>query len=302
MGSSFKRKQYGKVRPVPKVKEKVPLKPSVNDLKQIFRNIQTSPGFQTVDYLSEALLWWDKSVAYCHFRYKKMFPLDAAKALTIAYDFIKKGHAAKTNEEKTKMFIQALQKFQRFAVGVLKTPDISPYLKKSKEVTKKIKDANKKVALKFDPVLSLLTKCFISTTIELVAVAEIKDKATGMQLDRKFDHALGRMFYSRSKCIALKKQLYSKGLLSVVIDEGLWLARGMSFIEARNGSFISDPTEMVLKYQNLLNDFAWFASTTAAPKSLVRREKKKVTKKKVKTSPEGEAESVLDNFDNDGEE
>lgn len=280
MSSAFKRKTYGKVKPVPKPKEKVPSRPSVNELKSIFRCIQTSPEWQTNDYLSKALIWWTDSLAYIQHRYKKMMPTSAAKAYMQSQEAVKKGWNATDDKTRRQAFTDALVYYQRYAAGALKTPLVLPYLKKSKEVTKKVKEANKKVVVKFDSIITLLTQCFNSCPINLVAVADIKDKSTGNLLSRRFDHQLNTMYYSRAHLVELKQRLFRKGLLNIVIEEANHLARGMSFVsEQRDGMFLASPRDWHLNYIILLKDFEWFAGTKDAPKTLVKREKIKKVKK-----------------------
>lgn len=286
MSSAFKRKVYGKVRPVPKIKPKAPTRPSVSELRTIYRNIQKAPEWQVLDYLSEALDWWHKSLKWCAWKYKKVLPLPAAKAFGEAIDWLRKGQAAIGNKEKTACFIEVINRYQRYANSVMKTPAIVPFLKKSKEVTKKTVAVNKGLAVRFDKVLTLLSQCFKSCKIDLVVVAEIQDKVTNNLLPRKFDHEVGKMYYSRAHCNEMKGILHHQGLLALVIQEAQPLARGMSFITGNDltGKFLANATEVHVSYIQLLEDFVSFARTKEAPKSLVRREK--IAKKKVvKQSP-----------------
>lgn len=293
--SSFRRKSYGRVKPVPKAKEKAPVRPAVNELKAIFKNIQTSPAWQTCDYLSQALIWWTNSISYIGWKYRKMYPLASAKAFDLSQEAIRRGWNANNDKEKVKNFVEALTQYARFAAGAgLKIPPVQPYLKKSKEVTKKTKEVNKKLAVRFDPVLTLLSQCFKSCNLGLVVNDYIKDKITGNQLDRKFDHQLNRMYYSRAHCVEMKRTIHREGLLTVVLQEADHLARGMAFFgeDEKTGKFLADPKKWHTNYTQLLKDFTAFAHTTKAPKTLVRREK--IAKKK-KASKE-EIDKAMEDF------
>jgi hypothetical protein len=284
MSSAFKRKQYGKVRPVPKPKPKAPSKPSVHALRAIYRDIQKSPEWQLNDLLSEALLWWKNVLTYCHWKYRKMLPLEAARALIAAENLKGKGNATTKNEEKTKCFIEALNKYQRFAVGAITVPALAPYLKRSKEVTKKTKIRTKQLTTRFDSLLTLLTQCFDEPRVELRVQDVITDKVSGKDVDYKWDHELHKLYYSRSKCLEMKSTLHKQGLLAVVLEEANEVARGLSLLpDGGDGTFMPSAKIHHIEYLTLLSRFEQFAHTTVAPKSLVRREKKK----KVAGKPKG---------------
>lgn len=283
--SSFKRKVYGRVRPVPKPKPKAPSRPEVNELKAIFRNIQKSPSWQTLDYLSEALNWWNNAIPFCQWKYKKMFPLEAAKAFNNAQMLVKSGQEAKANKEKESKFKLALQAYARYARAAVKTPDILPYLKQSKEVTKKVVATNKALAVKYDKVLTLLSQCFKSCKINLVPVDKIEVKGTSELLKRKYDHEVGKMYYSRAHCNDLKAMLHKEGIFGVVLEEAYWLSRGMAWLSStltRDGSFLVDQGSAFKHYRQLMKDFKEFSATTEAPKSLVRKPKKVAKKTEYK--------------------
>lgn len=268
MSSAFKRKVYGKVRPVPKAKEKPPVRPAVSDLRAIYTQIKRSPESKLVDLLSEALLWWNNSIGFIQWKYKKAFPLAAAKAFQAASNAASAGRLASKNEDRANGFILALASYRRYASGAgVKVPDLAPYLKQSKEVTKKVKVRNKQLTIKFDSLLTLMEQCFNEPSLSF-EVCESDE-------DRKWDHTLGKIYYSRSKVVAMKKQLFQKGLLSIVIEEADFIARGLSLTPGVGaGSFIHNPELTHKNYIVLLERFENFAHHPQAPKALVKRDKK----------------------------
>jgi hypothetical protein len=283
MSSAFRKKKYGKVRPVPKPKEKGPSKPAVNQLKSIFTAIKRSPDHQLNDLFSEALIWWRNAIAFIQWHYnKKQMPLEAAKAFDLAIDHQEEGRDSLNNEVKKTKFIHALGYYRRYAAAIIKTPDLAPYLKKSKEVTKKVKDRNKKLTTKFDSIISLLEKCFDEPSLTLAVCDTIQDKGTGKYLDYKWDHELSTLYYSRDKAVRMKKTLFHQGLLQVVLEEAYEVARGLSFTEKIGaGSFIVDPVLHLKNFDSLLDHFERFSHHPDCPKQLSKREKPKNKKEKL---------------------
>jgi len=276
--SAFRRKKYGKVKPVPKPKERPPEKPAVLDLRNIFSRIKKSPESQLNDLLSEALLWWIQAIPYLQWKYKKMpsLPLEAAKAFTSAQHFLDSGRSATTDKVKAAAFINALERYARYAAPIFKTPAIRPYLQKSKEVSKKTAIRSKQLTHKFDSLLTLLSQCFDYPGLHFGVQDVILDKYKE-ERDRKVDHTLNKIYYSREKMVAMKKQLFHKGLLSVVLEEADFIARALSLSSDKlgKGSFVEDPFAHLCLFRKLLRNFERFAGTTAAPKMLVKREKKR---------------------------
>ena len=270
---SFKRKSYGKVKPVPKTKEKAPNKPSVLELRSIYKRISRANNEAAqLDGISEALIWWDNAFPYLRWKFRKLLPLEAARAMQGASLWLKNGREASTNKAKLNAFVQCLAYYKRYAAPAgLKIPDLTPALKESKTAIKKAAVVNKGLAARFDKVLTLLSECFCSCPIELKVVAELNDGVA-----RKFDHAESVMYYTRKHCNEMKSILHKKGLLYLVISEGWHIARGMSFsYEAPDGSFVVDHQAHVDNYSKLLLDFEAYSHTTKAPRSITKRDKKK---------------------------
>lgn len=283
MSSAFRRKTYGKVRPVPKLKPKAPVKPSVNELKSIFRNMQKAPTRQWNDYLSKGLLWWTAAQPYISFKLQgKIRSVECARAYLRAESERANGHKATTEEAKQAHFVNALVSYARYAVGIVKVPDVRPYLKQKKELVKKEKIKTKRLAERFDPILSLLEKCFSDENgyfeVSLKAVEH-----TGIAQDVRYEHSLGTVFYRRDRLLEIKKRLYKQGLLAVVLGEVEVIARLLAIKankkDTQQGMFIPDIENVHLYILQLLNRFERFARTLDAPRSLVKREKKKKVSK-----------------------
>lgn len=270
----FKRKVYGKVKPVRKHKEKPPAKPAVNGLKAIFSRIKRSPEYQLPDLLSEALVWWLKAIPYIQFKYKEKIPLEAAKAFAQAQSLKATAQDTDNNKLKIDYFVDTLRAYKRYSASAgVKVPDLISYLKKSKELTKKTKVRNKKLTKKFDNILTLIAKCF-NVEESSFEVCDVLKDSSGKFIERKWDHTLGKIFYTRTQILQMKKTLFHQGLLALVLEEADFIARGSSLLPGiGKGSFIPSAEAHLSNYRELLDRFETFSHHRDCPKTISKREK-----------------------------
>jgi hypothetical protein len=280
MSSAFKRKTYGKVRPVPKAKLKPPSRPKVNELSQIFRNIAKSPDTQHNDLLSEAIDWWHKNMRYFSHKYKLVMPVEAGRAMASAEAHLKVAQSSKDNKEKKRYLQAALMKYAAMASPLLKTPNLNTYIIASRDVTKRATSTTAKLTIKFDKVLSLLEQAF--------DVSNIKLRPRESKEDRKFDHAVATLWYSRQTCKDLQQRLHREGLLAIAVDEAYYIARGMAY--TTDGNFHVDDALTYQNYRKLMRAFVTYtANSESAPKTVVKRKQAKKTR-----APRVKHSSILD--------
>lgn len=281
MSTAWKKKTYGMVKPVKKLKVPPPAKPSILDLHAIYRRIAKSSNGHHLDHFADALYWWQKATKYI----KHKRPLDAiamSRIYLLVCDWIRKGQAATTNDEKERCFIGAINAYRQYASGIFETNIVTPYLIEYRAHNKKAKKVMQKLAPRFDPFLTLLASCFASCEFTLQVVPDIDgNRGPG----RKFDHDLGKMVYTRALAVKLVKQYRQRGLLTVVVDEARHISRAMSYKGTDQGAFIVDADKQLRVYMTLMYDFVEFAATHPdAPKRLVKNPAKAKPRKKRITS------------------
>lgn len=276
--SSFKRKSYGPVKAVPKPKPIPPTKPSVLELHRLYRLISKASSNRHIDFFAQALYWWQDATKFI--KYKRpiaMEPVSKSRQFLSACEWVRKGQAAKTNDEKERCFVSAMDAYRQYASGLIETHDVKPYLKEYHGHNKKVAKVVQKIAPRFDPFLTMLAACFNSCPLTLQVVPDIDGNRGEV---RKFDHDLGKMLYSRALALKLMRQYRTKGLLAVAVDEALPISRAMSFGGISKGAFIVDKEKQLIAYSQLMADVVEFAATHPdAPARLVKRIVAKVSKR-----------------------
>lgn len=264
--SAFKRKTYGKVKPVKQAKEEAPKKPNIVAIKSLVREIGHTAAPLHLDVLSQLIYALQDAVPYINFvRDKKDVKLTAkiARALVTADTFCVKARKAHDNEEKERCMLACIDGFRTYAAGVLEVPSLKLSLIKHKLLNKKINEQDKALNGRYDKLITMLMAAMSSMPFQIVVRANNDGHI-------KFDHARTTMFMSRPYANDLVKKLRKEGVLSVVVELAVPVARAMAY--KGEGDFTVDQSLVFANYQKLLLDLVNYARTNPdAPNRLVRR-------------------------------
>lgn len=279
---SFKQKKYGKVKPVKVKPEKTP-KPSVSMLRQIYRAVSKQADWTKVDSLAYAMQWWDDAVLWI----SKECSLsnEQSRNISRALAARRQGFKAILEKDKAAAFIDTIRILEKVIVGYLKVPPINKALKAGEVHRKKVTIAKEKIAPRFEKLIGLLHAMFPDSSLDIEVVPSIFDAGSRQALPRKFDHVLGRMYYSREHARGMVKTVRTKGILALAVQEGYYLARAMSFPKSGDGSYKISGEAWLLNYTKLLHGFSEWAGQDGSPKRLVRRKTIKKDKKVMVEEP-----------------
>lgn len=272
--TSFARKKYGRVKPVKQKKVKTP-KPSVRELKLIYRAIAKEGAWTKIDNLCHAMHWWEKAIVWV--ADTKEMTTGVARLFDKAIRIKNVGMASHIEKEKGSSFIAAIELFERAIKVYFKAPSIKKALALGEESAKKVKQVKNSLNARYSKLLSLIAAMFPSCSLSIEIVPRISDAASGNFIDRKFDHTLGVMYFSRSCVKDLQTLVRTKGVLAFAIQEGYWLARSMSIPKDATGRFIVDKEKLIDNYVLLMSDFYNWA-VKYGPSKLVRKPSKKKEK------------------------
>lgn len=277
--TAWKKKTYGQVRPVKKAKVPQPKKPSVLELKAIFRTIDTASNGLHIDAMGQALYWWDKALPYIRLK-RPNDSMSMSRVLLQAIQYKFKGQCSSSNSEKETMFAQALQTYRKYAATVISTPPITPHLQAMKMFNIKLKGTTKNLGTRYDKLTTLLSQCFSSAPFTFKVVPYCHSIASKEPIEMKLDHALSMMFISKLLAQAYTNAIRKEGLLPVAIECAYHVARAMSFEGVHEGAYVARELNVLLTYRNLMKDVVEFAASHPnAPNRLVRRTLVKPKKK-----------------------
>lgn len=278
---SMNRKKYGNtVRPVRQKKQRVKLpKPKVIELKRIYAKLRKAATWQRLGIFAEAIQWYRTALNYVH-QVKMLNPKDgfeystfAAKAIAAFNNHHTTMISINIDAEKEKHALEVLSNGMKFCQSQgIKTIPVQPYLKKQKEVAKRLDVLVDKATTKYDKILTLITQACDSPFALKIAPK--------MGESHKIDNVLKTIFYSTAHVKKLSERYRKQGLLSLVVSEGPVIARAMSYKDMDKGLFIADEGVQLKILIRMLDTFIEWATTSEfAPKNVLRRPRKKKVKK-----------------------
>jgi hypothetical protein len=272
--SSFKRKQYGQVKPVP-IKPAVLPKPPLFDLRFQYKGISKSDDATFMDYVANIYQWYEALKAW-HLSMQKKMPITTtqAKLLVAAAKLKTQGNEAVLLKDKHAAWTKYIMTMESYGKNMVKLPTIKPYLDERKVWLAKHLSATAQIAPRFDKLRNLFAEMFPSCRMAIEVVPQIKS-GDGQELKRKIDPSISKMFYSRRYATEMVKTINKEGVLRVAIEECYHFARAMSMKGVENGQYIVSEKDVLIKSHTLMHELVTWAQRGEKPKKLVRLTRKK---------------------------
>jgi hypothetical protein len=167
------------------------------------------------------------------------------------------------------LFVSAIKYLERGLREYLKLPKIAEAVTLGESAAKKHKAKQNALTPRFQKLIDQMHAMFDGVlTMEVVPVLQ-----GGRNLnmgERKVDHTLNTIFYSKDCAKSLQKLIIKEGVMALAIQEAYYWSRALSMKD----NFITS-SDWASNYQKLMTSFRLWAKNPKAPRTLIKRPAKK---------------------------